>query len=100
MDGMFFLRWVPNDRLLTEQIRRHDVTQKKVTIVPDELFTLLSHSTTRLHIQKLGNHERHSIQNSQISTFCFISRRNSYLISLQITHMLCSCTEQKNETTP
>jgi len=38
--------------LLTEQIQRCDVTQKLVTIVPDELFTLMAHSTTRLHIKK------------------------------------------------
>jgi len=79
MDAILFRRLVPNVRLLTEQIQLHDVTQKMVANVPEELLTLLAHSTTRRHIKKLGNHERHSSQNFQTTTFYFIFSRYSYL---------------------
>jgi hypothetical protein len=52
METMLFRRWVPNVPLLTEQIQRHDVTQKMVAKVPDELLTLLAQPTTRGHIKK------------------------------------------------
>jgi hypothetical protein len=51
MDAMLLRRWLPNVSLLSEQIKRHDVTQKCYQ-TPEGIAYTSGYSTARYHIPK------------------------------------------------